>query len=94
MITTKFLRNTRFPRFYSQFAFSTRPSVIRSPTPISRPSRLAKPVYIPPHFGNTITTFSTIIVPSKCGPTIDTGLNAADRLEALLKKDGFKNGAL
>lgn len=85
MITRRFLRTTRFPRsvfprFYSQSALSSSPSIVRSPAPISRFSRLAKPAFIPPYFGNTITTFSTI----------DTGRNTADRLEKLLHEDGFK----
>ncbi|CAG8268667.1 unnamed protein product [Penicillium salamii] len=94
MITRKFLRTTRFsrpvlPRFYSPSALSSGPSKARSPAPISRFSRLTKPAFIPSHFGNTITTFSTM-VPSKRDPTMHASLNEADRLEKLLDKDGFK----
>lgn len=57
--------------------------------PLAAFSRLAKPAFIPPHFGNTITTLSTM-VSSKRDPTIDAGQYAADRLEKLLDEDGFK----
>lgn len=91
MITRRFLRTTHFPRFYSQFALSTRPSVVRFPAPINHPSRLVKPAYIPPHFGNTINSFLiTMVPPSKRDPRIDADLNKADQLEALLDEDGFK----
>jgi hypothetical protein len=46
---------------------------------------------MPPHFGNTINSFSiTIVPPSKGDPRMDADLNEADQLEALLDEDGFK----
>lgn len=93
MMTRRFYRTTRFPRFYSQFALSTRPSVVLSPL-ISRPLRLAKPAYILLHFGNTLTTFTTKSIPSKSDPTMGSGQKGADRLEALLQKGQFQKMGL
>lgn len=90
MITRRVLRTTHFPRIYSQYALYSRPSFLGFPTPIYNPSRLAKSAYTLPHLSTTTTFLRTISTPSKRDPKIDTGLNEADRLEALLKKDNFK----
>jgi len=91
MITRRFFRTTHFLRFYSKFDLSARPSIIRFPAPINHFSPLAKPAYTLPYFGNTINSFSTIMVsPSKRDATMDADLNEADQLGALLNKDGFK----
>ena len=69
------------------FILITRPSIVRFPAPISHPSRLAKPAYIPPYFGNAIHSFSTtIVLPSKRDPTMGADLNKFDQLETLLER--------
>lgn len=90
MATRRILQTTRHLPIYSQFA---RPSVIR-PTffrfPFKYPSRLANCLSTSQF--NTMKTLETYSTPanySKRNPTMLSASNAADRVEELLKKDGF-----